>query len=172
MIGDEYAAEYAIELKRLGLTVRSWVKWYETFGVNCSNKFNRSSRHIFYCVADPKHFVFNPVPSVMRESDRSAKYNDKRASSDGMKMLDDVWMHIPRLTGTCKERIPDFPTQLPLALVKPIIECASMPGDLVIDPFNGSGTTGVAAIQLGRKYVGIEKQEKFADLADKRLRLT
>jgi DNA modification methylase len=169
MIGDEYAAEYCTELKHTGFTLRSWVKWYETFGVNCSNKFNRTSRHIFYAVKDPSAFVFNPEP-VTRPSDRQTKYGDARASSGG-KLWDDVWQ-IPRLTGTCAERIPDFPTQLPLALVEPIVLCASMPGDLVVDPFNGSGTTGVAAVRNGRKYVGIEKSERFADMADMRLRAT
>ena len=169
MIGDEYAAEYCTEIKATGFTVRSWVKWYETFGVNCSNKFNRTSRHIFYAVKDGKSFVFNPEP-VTRPSDRQTKYGDSRASAGG-KLWDDVWQ-VPRLTGTCAERIPDFPTQLPLALVEPIVLCASMPGDLVVDPFNGSGTTGVASIQNGRKYVGIEKSEKFADMADMRLRAT
>lgn len=169
MIGDEYAAEYCTEIKATGFTVRSWIKWYETFGVNCSNKFNRTSRHIFYAVKDEKSFVFNPEP-VTRPSDRQTKYGDSRAAAGG-KLWDDVWQ-IPRLTGTCAERIPDFPTQLPLALVEPIVLCASMPGDLVVDPFNGSGTTGVASIQNGRKYVGIEKSEKFADMADMRLRAT
>jgi len=166
MIGDEYAAEYALILKRRGLTVRSWIKWYETFGVNCSNKFNRTSRHIFYAVKDPKAFVFNPE-AVTRPSDRQTKYGDARASVGG-KIWDDVWQ-IPRLTGTCAERIPDFPTQLPLALVEPIVLCASMPGDLVVDPFNGSGTSGVASVRNGRKYVGIEKSERFADIATERL---
>ena len=169
MIGDEYAAEYCTEIKAIGFTVRSWIKWYETFGVNCSNKFNRTSRHIFYAVKDEKSFVFNPE-SVTRPSDRQTKYGDSRAAAGG-KLWDDVWQ-IPRLTGTCAERIPDFPTQLPLSLVEPIVLCASMPGDLVVDPFNGSGTTGVASIQNGRKYVGIEKSEKFADMADMRLRAT
>jgi site-specific DNA-methyltransferase (adenine-specific) len=166
MIGDEYAAEYAVELKATGYTLRSWIKWYETFGVNCSNKFNRTSRHIFYAVKDPAAFVFNPE-AVTRPSDRQTKYGDSRASSGG-KIWDDVWQ-IPRLTGTCSERIPDFPTQLPLALVEPIVLCASMPGDLVVDPFNGSGTTGVASVQNARKYVGIEKSEVFADMASKRI---
>jgi site-specific DNA-methyltransferase (adenine-specific) len=166
MIGDEYAAEYAMILKRRGLTLRSWIKWYETFGVNCHGKFNRTSRHIFYAVKDDKSFVFNPEP-VTRPSDRQTKYGDSRAS-DGGKLWDDVWQ-IPRLTGTCAERIPDFPTQLPLALVEPIVLCASKPGDLVVDPFNGSGTTGVASIRNGRKYVGIEKSETFADIAHTRL---
>ena len=167
MIGDEYAAEYCAELKSTGFTIRSWIKWYETFGVNCSNKFNRTSRHIFYAVKDERRFVFNPEP-VTRPSDRQVKYGDSRAASGG-KIWDDVWQ-IPRLTGTCAERIPDFPTQLPLALVEPIVLCASMPGDLVVDPFNGSGTTGVASIRNGRKYVGVEKSERFSDLAEMRLR--
>ena len=166
MIGDEYAAEYAMILKRRGLTLRSWIKWYETFGVNCQNKFNRTSRHIFYAVKDEKSFLFNPEP-VTRPSDRQTKYGDSRASAGG-KLWDDVWQ-IPRLTGTCAERIPDFPTQLPLALVEPIVLCASMSGDLVVDPFNGSGTTGVASVRNGRKYVGVEKSETFSDVAHVRL---
>jgi DNA modification methylase len=166
MIGDEYAADYHATMKFHGLTIRSWIKWYETFGVNCSNTFNRTSRHIFYAVKSPKSFVFNPEP-VTRPSDRQTKYGDSRAAAGG-KLWDDVWQ-IPRLTGTCAERIPDFPTQLPLALVEPIVLCASMPGDLIVDPFNGSGTTGVAAVRNGRKYVGVEKSETFADIATERL---
>lgn len=170
MIGDEYAAEYAVAIKAAGLTIRSWIKWYETFGVNCSRNFNRTSRHIFYAVVDAKKHVFNES-AVSRPSDRQTKYNDKRAAEGG-KILDDVWTHVPRLTGTCEERIPSFPTQLPVALVKTIVECASDPGDLVVDPFSGSGTTGVACIQTRRKFFGIEKSETFIDLADKRLKVT
>lgn len=171
MIGDEYAAEYCVELKATGFAIRSWIKWYETFGVNCSNKFNRTSRHIFYAVKDENSFVFNPEP-VTRASDRQAKYGDKRAAPGG-KIWDDVWQ-IPRLTATCAERIPDglgdfFPTQLPLALVEPIVLCASMPGDLVVDPFNGSGTTGVASVRHGRRYVGIEKSSQFCEMACARI---
>lgn len=167
LIGDEYAAEFCVALKSAGLHLRSWIKWYETFGTNCTNKFNRTSRHLFYCVRNPKRFVFN-ADAVTRPSDRQTKYNDKRASEDG-KLWDDVWT-IPRLTGTCEERIPDFPTQLPLALVEPVILCASDPGDLVVDPFNGSGTTGVACIRNQRKYIGIDKSETFIDAAEERIK--
>lgn len=166
MIGDEYAAEYGVLLKQLGFTVRNWIKWYETFGVNCQNKFNRTSRHIFYCVRNPKSFVFNRDP-VTRPSDRQTKYGDKRAAEGG-KLWDDVW-EIPRVFGTSTERLPDFPTQLPLRLVRPVVECASDIGDLVIDPFNGSGTTGVAAIETARRYIGIELSEDFAARASVRL---
>ena len=171
LIGDEYAAEYAVLLKSLGLTIRSWIKWFEAFGVNCSRNFNRCSRHLFYCVRDPKRFVFHE-DAIRRPSDRQMKYGDKRAAAGG-KLWDNVWgiePAIPRLTGTCNERIPDFPTQLPLALLEPIVQCASEPGDLIVDPFNGSGTTGAAAIRHGRCYLGIEKSTKFAELARLRLK--
>lgn len=171
LIGDEYAAEYAVILKRQGLTIRSWIKWYESFGVNCSNNFNRCSRHLFYCVRDPKRFVFN-ADAVSRPSDRQAKYGDKRADPGG-KLWDNVWginPPVPRLTGTCAERMPDFPTQLPLGLLLPIVGCATDPGDLVVDPFSGSGTTGAAAVGLGRRFIGIEQSKQFAELS--RLRLT
>lgn len=169
LVPDEMVAECAMAAKRYGMTIRSWIKWYETFGVNCRTKFNRTSRHILYCVQDDSNFVWNPE-AVTRPSDRQTKYNDKRANASG-KIWDDVWQ-IPRLTGTCEERVPGVPTQIPLALIKPIIECASDPGDLVVDPFNGSGTTGVAAIQAGRKYIGIDRSSEFIDIAKKRLVLS
>lgn len=167
MINDEYAADFVLSLRYCGLKMRAWIKWYETFGVNCSNNFNRTSRHILYFVMDEHNFVFNET-EVLRPSDRQEKYNDSRAQSSG-KILDDVWQ-IPRLSGTCKERLPGFPTQLPLELVRRIVAVASEPGDLVVDPFNGSGTTGVASIELGRKYIGIDASEQFIDLADQRLK--
>lgn len=171
LINDEWADVFGIILRDLGLHRRSWIKWHESFGVNTSNNFNRCSRHLFYCVKDPKNFVFNP-DAVSRPSDRQAKYGDSRADPGG-KIWDNVWginPAIPRLVENARERLPDFPTQLPLSLLLPIVGCASDPGDLVLDPFNGSGTTGEACIRLGRRYLGIEKSEKFAALA--RLRLT
>ena len=169
LIGDEYAAEMGCLLREHGFHRRAWVKWYETFGVNCANNFNRCSRHLFYCVKDPGHFVFHPEV-VTRPSDRQAKYGDARADPGG-KLWDDVWQ-ISRLVGTAKERIPDFPTQLPLALLRPIVGCSSDPGDLVLDPFCGSGTTGVAAVEVGRRFVGIERQQRFVDLATLRMKGT
>ncbi len=163
---DEVVAETCLALKFLGLHIRNWIKWYETFGVNCQSKFNRTSRHILYATVHPRACVWNPEP-VTRASDRQAKYGDKRAAAGG-KIWDDVWQ-IPRLSGSCWERIPGVPTQLPLALIEPIVACSTEPGDLVVDPFNGSGTTGVACKRLGRKYIGIDKSAEFIDIAEKRL---
>jgi ParB-like chromosome segregation protein Spo0J len=95
VINDEYAAELCILAKESGFVLRSWVKWYETFGVNCKDKFNRTSRHVFYFIKDQSDFVFN-AQHVTRPSDRQEKYADARASKNG-KIWDDVWQ-IPRLT--------------------------------------------------------------------------
>jgi site-specific DNA-methyltransferase (adenine-specific) len=167
MIGDEYADHYGVMLRSLGVHRRAWIKWYETFGVNQANNFNRTSRHIFYCVKNPRKFVFNPE-AVTRPSDRQTKYNDKRAEPTG-KLWDDVWQ-IPRVCGTSSERIPDFPTQLPLDLLRAIVGCASDPGDTILDPFSGSATTGAASVAMGRKFIGIEQSKDFCRLATLRLK--
>jgi site-specific DNA-methyltransferase (adenine-specific) len=168
MISDEYAAEYAVLLRDLGLKVRSWIKWYETFGVNCQNNFNRCSRHLFYCVKDEHKFVFNS-DAVTRLSARQERYNDKRAVAGG-KLWDNVWQ-IARLTGTSTERIPDVPTQLPEELLTPVVLCASDPGDLVIDPFAGSGTTGAVCVKNKRKFIGIDNNEEYVRIANSRLKM-
>jgi site-specific DNA-methyltransferase (adenine-specific) len=168
IINDEWAEHFALMLNEAGLHRRAWIKWYETFGINCVNNFNRCSRHIFYYVVDPKRFVFNAESRyIRRPSDRQAKYNDQRADPDG-KLWDDVWT-IPRLVDNAAERIPDFPTQIPLAITRAIVACASEPGDLVVDPFCGSASTGHAALELHRRFTGIEIGERFWELATVRL---
>ncbi len=171
LISHEWAWALCSDAIDRGFHLHQWITWYESFGVNCTGKFNRCSRALLWLVKDPKHFVFNSE-AVTRPSDRQEKYNDIRANPDG-KLWDDVWginPSIPRLTGTCKERLPDFPTQLPLALLRPIISCASEPKDLILDPFSGSGTTGHACIELGRRFIGIELSPEFVELSRLRLK--
>ena len=166
VINDEYAADYVAFLQQAGLKMASWVKWYETFGNNCTGTFNRTSRHLLRFARDPSRAVFNH-DVFTRPSARQAKYGDKRAAPGG-KLWDDVWQ-IPRLVDNAAERQPDFPTQLPLALIRPIVAGCSEPGDHVLDPTSGSGTTGEACILEGRVYTGVERSPAFADLSRRRL---
>lgn len=168
LISDEFLAEHILAVKHCGYKVRNLIKWYETFGVNCEWKFNRTSRTLIYAVKNNKDFIFNR-DAVTVPSARQTIYNDARANPAG-KVMDDVWTDIPRLAGTHKERLPLFPTQLPLALLRRVILCTSNVGDLVVDPFAGSSTTGVTAIESGRRYLGIEKRQNFADASRERLR--
>ena len=61
------------------------------------------------------------------------------------------------------------PTQKPLALLERIIEASTKENDLILDPFMGSGTTGVAALKLNRRFVGIDVEKQYVDLAEKRI---
>lgn len=63
-------------------------------------------------------------------------------------------------------------TQKPLALMEALVRDFTDPGDLVVDPFAGSGTTGVACIRLGRRFIGFEKDAKFYEAARRRLEQT
>lgn len=150
---------------------RAWIKWYESFGVHVPDGFSRTSRHLFYCTRDPYRFVFHRE-AFHRLSDRHAKYRDARAANAGLKTWDDVWgvnPPIPRLVENAKERVPGVPTQLPLALITPIVLGCSDPGDLVVDPFVGSGTTCAAAVCNGRRFFGSEECRKTAKLATARV---
>ena len=166
-IGDEYAANVKIIADDLRLVMRNWLIWHYTFGQQMKNKFARSHTHIFYFVNDKKNFTFNDY-AVRVPSDRQLTYNDKRANPAG-KMPDDIWNGYPRVCGTFKERTGWHPCQMPENLLKRTIAVSSNPGDCVLDPFSGSGTTAAAAYQLGRNYVGVEISQSYAEKAKKRL---
>jgi DNA modification methylase len=61
------------------------------------------------------------------------------------------------------------PAQYPIKLMRKIIECATIKGDVVFDPFMGSGTTAVAAKQCDRVYIGFELKQEYLDIANRRL---
>lgn len=180
LVNHEWSARLRIAMEDAGFHHRQTITWYETFGANCTRKFNRCSRPLLHMTRHPRRLTFDhEAPEIRRPSDREAVYGDKRAKCPKRpkppgKLLDDVWI-ISRVAGRHSERIktPDgksaFPTQLPLELLRRVVACASGPGDLVLDPFNGSGTTGAACIELGRRYLGIEASERFAGMARSRL---
>ena len=63
----------------------------------------------------------------------------------------------------------EHPTQKPILLIKKWVEQFTDAGETILDPFMGSGTTGVACVQLGRKFIGIEREQKYFDIACRRI---
>ena len=166
-IGDDYAANVKILADEIGLVMRNWIIWHYTFGQQTKTKFARAHTHIFYFVNDEANFTFNDY-AVRVPSDRQLIYNDRRANPVG-KMPDDVWNGFSRVCGTFKERAGWHPCQMPESLLKRIIAVSSNPGDCVLDPFSGSGTTAAAACQLSRDYVGVEISEQYVENSNERL---
>lgn len=86
---------------------------------------------------------------------------------NGGKQMKDVWQG--PLTPPKEKKQGKHPTQKPLYLLERIIEASTNEGDIVLDPFCGSSTTGVATKRLKRQFVGIDSSEEFIELSKKRL---
>lgn len=87
---------------------------------------------------------------------------------NGGKQMRDLWTFpAPRKSEKVHGR---HPTQKPVVLLDRIIRAASVKNALVLDPFSGSGTTGVAALRLGRRYIGLEREREYIELSARRLR--
>jgi len=110
--------------------------------------------------ADAKGYTFN--------------YEMLKAGNEDVQVRSD-WT-IPLCTGEERLKGPDgkklHPTQKPEALLARVILSSSRPDDLVLDPFAGTGTTGAVAKHLGRRFIGIEREAKYARAAEKRIAAT
>lgn len=130
-------------------------------------------------------FTFNRE-AIAVPSARQTTYADSRANPAG-KLPDDTWYLRPqeaegvyfkpgedtwyqsRLCGTFRERMQWHPCQLPESLLERIVKVSSNEGDLVFDPFTGSGTTLAVARRLGRQWFGCELSKEYADKATERI---
>jgi len=97
--------------------------------------------------------------------DLMKEWDDKIAVKG--KQMRSIW-NIP-LTPMREKKFGKHPTQKPIELLKRIIISSTNENDLILDPFNGSGTTGVVALKLNRNYIGIDKEKDFLDLTLKRI---
>lgn len=184
-MGDDYAAEVRMIGREMGLVLRNWIVWYYTFGQQTKKKFARSHTHILYFVQDAKGFIFDDE-AVRVPSARQTTYHDRRAHPRG-RIPDDTWILRPgefpqafgsdedtwcfsRVCGTFKERAGFHGCQMPEKLLERIIVTASEPGQFVLDPFSGSGTTVVVAALLGRRYLGVELSEDYVRESLRRLK--
>ena len=105
----------------------------------------------------PEDFIKNPGKQM-----RSVWAFDDRFSND------EVWV-IPTASKKEKE-FGKHPAQKPIALLKRIVSASTNPGDIILDPFTGSSTTGLVAINSGRSFIGIDIEEEYLDLSVMRLK--
>lgn len=175
-IPDTWAAEIVVHLKARGLTMVNWCVWHYRFGQNTRGKFINSKVHALYFCKDPERRTWNPDP-VLEISDRRSIYFDPRTEDKrdgmpaGLRVPMDVWYgrYWGRVQGNNKERRHGHDNQLPEVYLDRVISCSSNEGDLVLDPFLGSGTTGVVAHALGRRFIGCEYSKANARHACERI---
>ncbi len=112
-------------------------------------------------------FRFSYETILWYEKGKNHHFDYDQMYSLGKCEMEDVWT-LPAVSLE-EKRYGYHPTQKPEVLLERIILASTSPGDLVLDPFLGSGTTCAVAKRLGRKFIGIEKDKQFFDLASRRI---
>jgi site-specific DNA-methyltransferase (adenine-specific) len=159
-IPDDTAAEIVVHLKQRGLVMINWCIWHFRFGQHRMGNFIVSKVHALYFARDSDNRVWNPN-EVLEPSDRAAIYDDPRTRETrqpGMRVPLDVWYgpNWGRIQGNNRERRRNHQNQIPEVYLERVIRACSNPGQLLLDPFLGSGTTCTVARALGRRSIGIE----------------
>jgi len=147
-------------IEEIGFITVNHIIWKYQFGVVTSRKFVTSHYHCLYICKNDKKRKFFPYERFSKEEKnnqgRSLHYKDK----------EDVW-EIKREYWTGDEKTP---TKLPAEIIKKILQYSSEEGDLVFDPFLGSGQTAVVSKLLKRNYIGFEIVKEYFDFISKRLK--
>ncbi|QOJ00180.1 MAG: site-specific DNA-methyltransferase [Phycisphaeraceae bacterium] len=176
-IPDDWAAEIVVDLKGRGMEMVNWCVWHYRFGQNNRSRFISSKVHALYFVKPGGERTFN-ASAVAEPSDRALVYGDRRTlvkrdgMPPGMRVPMDVWYgkYWGRIQGNNKERRSRHHNQLPEVYLERVVRACSNEGDVVLDPFLGSGTTGVVAHALGRRFIGVEFSAGNAASALERIR--
>lgn len=157
-----------------GLTFVQEIVWDRRAQQNTTQRFSTRSERWVYLVKPgvlkggrgrPKHIAptFN-LDDVRRPSTSADKRNNPAGANPA-----DIW-EFTQVHGTSKERTA-HPCPFPQAMIERIVLACSNPGDVVLDPFGGSGTTGAAAMANGRSSVMIEREPIYWSIIEKRLGL-
>jgi len=143
-------------MQELGYKLLNEIVWYKRNAppnLSC-RYFTHSTETILWAAKSEK-------------SRHTFNYEAMKAQNEG-KQMRNLWDIAPPKKN--EKRYGKHPTQKPEALLERIIEASTKPGKLVLDPFCGSGTTGVAAVRLGRAFLGIDSDADHLSVAERRLR--
>ncbi|MGE5672276.1 MAG: DNA-methyltransferase [Mycobacterium leprae] len=160
------------------LIVRNRITWEREKGRGASANWKNAAEDIWFGTLSDS-YTFNVDAVKLRRRvmapyrDSSGRPNDWSATAEGNFRLtypSNLWTDLTVPFWSMPENT-EHPTQKPEKLLAKIILASSNPGDLVFDPFLGSGTTAVVAKKLGRLYLGVELDERYCCLAEKRLAL-
>ena len=158
--------------------VRNRITWEREKGRGAKNNWKNCSEDIWFCTASDK-YTFNLDAVKLRRKviapyrDRNGNPKDWQDTHDGKFRIthpSNLWTDISIPFWSMPENT-DHPTQKPEKLVAKLILASSHAGDVILDPFLGSGTTSVVAKKLNRHYIGVEIDEFYCCLAEKRLEL-
>ncbi len=158
--------------------LRNRISWEREKGRSCAKNWKNCLEDIWFFTKSDD-YVFNLEKVKMQrqviapyraENGKPKDWSEKNGKKIRLTAPSNCWTDITIPFWSMSENT-EHPTQKPEKLMAKLILASSDEGDLVFDPFVGSGTTAVAAKKLGRRYLGIEREPKYAALALKRLEL-
>lgn len=161
-----------------GLAILNRITWQREKGRGSMTNWKNSMEDIWFAVKDHKNYYFD-VEAVKMKRRVKAPYRVNGVAKDWMETDEgnfrmtypsNFWDDISIPFWSMTENT-DHPTQKPEKLIAKLILASSQHGDVVFDPFLGSGTTSVVAKKLGRIYCGVEHNEEYCLYAAKRLRM-
>lgn len=144
-------------------TCQDWII-YDRIKGRGGKKHLVSTREDILWYTNGDNYTFNKIPSTIK----------KKTGGLGLKngcefrALSNVWTDISPIVPWSKERV-NHPTQKPVQLMKRCVELWTNKGDLILDFTMGSGSTGVACKELGRRFIGIDNNEQYVNIAKERL---
>jgi site-specific DNA-methyltransferase (adenine-specific) len=141
------------------------VVWAYDYGARTTRRWPAKHDVILVYVRDPRRYHFDPS-EVAREPYMAPRLQTPERAARG-KLPTDVWWHTIVPT-TSRERT-GYPTQKPLGILRRIVAASSRPGELVVDWCAGSGTTGAAAAELGRRFLLVDNQAAAIEVMRTRL---
>jgi site-specific DNA-methyltransferase (adenine-specific) len=159
-------------------TVRNRITWEREKGRGARRNWKNSSEDIWFCTVSD-HYTFNTeavklrrrVVAPYRNHDGTPKdWNITQGGNFRDTHPSNLWTDITIPFWSMPENT-DHPTQKSEKLIAKLILASTNPGDLVLDPFSGSGTSSVVAQKLGRRSIGIEQHETYCLLTERRLEL-
>lgn len=160
------------------LTILNRITWQREKGRGAKSNWKNAMEDIWFAVKNDKDYYFN-VDAVKMKRRVIAPYKEKGEPKDWEDTADgkfritfpsNFWDDISVPFWSMPENT-DHPTQKPEKLIAKLILASSKAGDVIFDPFAGSGTTCVVAKKLGRQYIGVEIDKEYCLLAAKRLRM-
>lgn len=126
--------------------------WAYDYGGRPKNKWPPKHDNILFYVKDPSHYVFN-ADDIERIPYMAPGLVGPEKAARG-KLPTDTWWHTIVPTNGAEKT--GYPTQKPLGILRRIVQASSRPGGIVLDFFAGSGTTGAAALELGRRFILVD----------------
>jgi DNA modification methylase len=177
LCGDWRGGAYLHPLLERHFLVQNRITWEREKGRGARRNWKNSHEDIWFCtLGEDYYFDVDSVKSLRRVR---APYRENGSPKDWSDGPEGAWRRTYPGNSWTDLTVPfwsmrentDHPTQKPEKLLARIILASSRPGDLVFDPFMGSGTTAVASRKLGRRFCGAELEEEYALLVLRRLEL-